>query len=164
MCRCISLFDLTKNFCFSEHHRIESADDPAEVAGGVGFLLSVEVGSHAGVHLDFFREPDFDPFEGGPCTVRSEVEFGAVAGGDDHGFGGLGQCHQLVGSLAEFGVADGEALPHVHGGGAVIEAEAEKFHQTKAKTTRDRTNKTTAASESRRPVNPRTFLTASRTM
>ena len=158
------MFDLAEYFRFSEHHGIESADDSAEVAGGVGFLFAVEMGGHAGVHLDFLRQPDFDPLEGGVRAIGGEVEFGAVAGGNDHRFGGFGQQHQFVGGLAEFGAADGEALPDIHGGGAVIEAEAKKVHQTKAKTARDSTNKTTAESESRRPVNPRTRLTASRTM
>ena len=154
---------MAEDFRFSEHHRVESADDSAEVAGGFGFFLAVEMGSHAGVELDFLGQPGFDESEGRPCVFGGEVKLGAIASGNDHALGGFGQRDQLVRCLAEFRGAHGKALPHLHGGGAVIEAEAKNFHQTKAKTTSESTNKTTAESEKRRPVNPRTCLIPSST-
>ncbi len=70
---------------------------------------------------------------------------------------------EFAARLAELRRAHGEALAHFHGRGPVIEAEAEKFHQTNAKTTSERTNNTTADSENRRPVSPRTCFTPSST-
>ena len=90
---------------------------------------------------------------------RSEVEFGAVAGRNDHCLRRFCEGDQLSGGGPKIRRADGKFLPHLHRGGAVIKAETEEFHQTNAKTNSERINNTTADNDSRRPVKPRTFFT-----
>ena len=106
-----------------------------------------------------FSEMVFQSGERGLRVGRDQIELGAVAGGDDHAFGDAGGGDEFVGRGTEFRRAHGETFAHFHGRGLVIEAEAEKFHQTNAKTPSERMNNATVSSESRRPVSPRTVFT-----
>ena len=154
----VGLFDLAEDFRFADHHGIQPADDATEVLGGGGFFFAVKVGGHARVDLDLLGQSFFDAAKGGLCIGGGEVKFRAVAGRDDHAFRSFGQHHQLTGGFAQQRRAYGESLPHFHGGRAVIEAEANEFHQINAKTASESKNRMTADSESRRPVTPRTCL------
>ena len=160
--RLIGLLHLAEDLGFSQHHRVQSADHAAEVARGRGFLLPVEVGGRVVIQRDFLREMADEQLKRGRGRCRGEIELGAVAGGNDDRLADAVQFQQLARRLAELRLAHGESFAHLHRCRLVIEAEAEKFHQMKAKTPRDNTNNTTVASDSRRPVSPRSDLMPNR--
>ena len=118
---------------------------------------------HPGVELGFFGEVGFQPGARQAGVGGDQIELGAVAGGNHQRFRAAGHGDEFVGGCAEFFGAHGEAFAHFDGRRSVIEAKAQKFHQTNAKTPSERMNQPTVNSDSRRPVSPRTDLTANNT-
>jgi hypothetical protein len=135
---------LAEDFSFADHLGVEAGGDVEDVGDDVLMLFPEdELAEFGGVEEVEFSEV-FEELrtEGGRFGIIRDhsVEFDAVAGVEDEGFGEVeagGAAEEFVNGVETVG-GNGEALAHREGGGAVGAAEEEQLwdgrrHQ-KAKT------------------------------
>jgi hypothetical protein len=97
------------------------------------FLKAVEMGEIVRGQVLTGSEASFEPLEGEFSAGCRDIEFRAVAGGNNHPFGNIGQDGQFAGGFAELRRAHGEALAHLDGGGPMIQSQADQFHSDESK-------------------------------
>lgn len=127
----VGLLDLAEDLGLAEDHGVEAADDAEEVAGGFVVIEVVE-DEGLGFGLGELEVNDEVAAEGvvsgaGIVEIVGGVDFDAIAGGEDDALGDAGEFSHGLEGAGKVGFGKGDPLPHLDGGGAVVQADAGKL-------------------------------------
>lgn len=121
----VGLLELAQDLGLADHHGVEARRDAQQVAhhgvAGEPVKTAVEFGAR---HVPIAAQPVDD----GRVIIGSEVDFGAVAGGQQYQLLHGGLRTQIGQRPRHIACGIGNAFTHRHGGGGVIESDAEKGH------------------------------------
>ena len=118
------IFDLTENLRLAQHHAVEPAGYAEGVAHGRFGLVAVEIGFQRAVgNLVVVGQPAHNI-----VRLAHAIEFGAVAGGQNHGFFSRAAAHQLTQCFRQRGGSKSQPLAYAQRSGLVIQADGGKLH------------------------------------
>ena len=117
----IGCFHLPEDLRFAQNHGVESGGDPEHVADAVGVVVGVEEGEEVfAANALLFGYP---VEQGGVLAcVAAEVEFGAVAGGEDRGLFNAGNPPQVFEGVQHLIGRERQSFPDRDGCGCVVQS------------------------------------------
>ncbi len=115
------VLDLAQDLRLAQHHRVQPGGNAEQVAhrGGVAVLVQIAL-QVAGVA--------FQPARQVLAVLGHGIQFGAVAGGQQHGFGQLRRLPQRVHRARQRIAAEGRAFAQFHRRGLMVQSEHPQGH------------------------------------
>ena len=122
--RFVGLLGLAEDLGLADDHRVEPGCDPKKMLHAMECFVAIK-----GIHFLLLRrgaggEQAICDALGRDRVLGRGIDFHPVAGGEEER---LGAAHFFAQNAIDFGVA-GKALPYLHVGGVVAEADTEEVH------------------------------------
>ena len=112
---------LAEDLRFAQHHRVQPGGDPEQVAHSLGIGMLVQIALQV-------AGPAAQPLVQRLCRLGHGVQFGAVAGGQQHRLGNLRGIAQRTERARQRLTGEGRALAQFHRCGLVIQSEHPQGH------------------------------------
>ena len=119
------LLDLAEDLGLAEHHRLEAAGDREQVAGRFGAALDVEAAFLLDLRSAAEEHRGQAALEGVLLVAMTQVDLGAVAGGEKQRFFDRSIGDQSDQDVLAVGAAIGDALAQIERRAAVVDSDHE---------------------------------------
>ena len=124
----IGLLDLPQDLRLPQHQRVEPARHPHQVAHRLFIVMLIDGSDQFGrVQPVELLQPAQHLLL--PLLFEIAIEFGPVAGGDDHRLADTGLAHQLTQGAIDAVRAKGDPFPQGDTGGVVVDSEGKQTHE-----------------------------------